>query len=94
MYLHAETSEPTMLFSQTTPDEPPPAPPPCRRPALITLPTLAKFQLVWRRLCDVVLFPSCLVEPTLTAICVLPHQYQPIVNVRYIQAFYDYLNGP
>ena len=25
----------------------PPTPPPCRWPALITLPTLAKFQLVW-----------------------------------------------
>ena len=37
--------------------------------SLITLPTLAKFQLVWRRLCDV-LFPSCLVEHTLTAVCV------------------------
>ena len=36
-------------------------------PALITLPTLAKFPLVWRRLCDVMLFPSCLVEHTLTA---------------------------
>ena len=33
--------------------------------SLITLPTLAKFQLVWRRLCDV-LFPSCFVKHGLT----------------------------
>ena len=42
----SETSEPTMWFSQTTPDEHPPAPPPCRWPALITLRTPTKFQLV------------------------------------------------
>ena len=47
---HSESSEPTMLFSQTTPDENPPTPPPCRWPDLITLPTLTKFQFVWRRL--------------------------------------------
>ena len=69
--LHSENSEPTM-FSQTTPDEHPPKPPPCRWPALVALPTLDKFKLVWRRLCDV-LFPYCLVEHTLTAVCVLPH---------------------
>ena len=61
-----------MLISQTTPDEHPPTPPPCRWPAHITLPTLAKFQLVWRRLCDVVLFRSCLFEYTLAAVCTLP----------------------
>ena len=50
------------FFSQMTPDEHPPTPPPSRCPALITLPTLAKFQLVWHRLCAVVPFPSsCLV---------------------------------
>ena len=49
--LHSENSEPTM-FSQTTPDEHPPTRSPCRWSALITPPTLAKFQLVWRRLCD------------------------------------------
>ena len=36
------------------------------------LPTLAKVSALWRRICDVVLFPSCLVEHTLTAVCVLP----------------------
>ena len=77
VHLHSENSEPTMLFSQTMPDEHPPTPPPCRWPDLITLPTLAKFQLVWRRLCHVVLFPfSYLVEHTLTVVCVLP-KYQP-----------------
>ena len=75
--LHLENSERTMLTSQRTPDEHPPPPPPCRWPDLITLPTLAKFQLVWRRLCHVVLFPfSYLVEHTLTVVCVLP-KYQP-----------------
>ena len=60
--LQSESSEPTILFSQTTPDEHPPTPPPSWWPALFTLPTLAKFQLVWRRLCGVVLFASCLVK--------------------------------
>ena len=68
--LHSESSEPTM-FSQTAPDEHPPMPPPCRWPAVTTSPTLAKFQLVWRRFCDVVVFPSCL-EHTLTALCTTP----------------------
>ena len=68
VHLHSEKSEPTLLISQTAPDEHPPTPPPCRWPALITLPTLAKLQLVWGRLCDVVLFLSCLVEHTLTAV--------------------------
>ena len=71
--LHPENSEPTMLISQTTPEEYPSMPPPCRWPALITLPNIAKFQLAWRRLCDVVLFrSSCLFEHTLTAVCALP----------------------
>ena len=79
--LHSESSEPTM-FSQATPDEHPPTPPPCRWPALLTLPTLAKFQLVWRRLWDPVLFPSSrLVEHTVTTVCVLP-EYQPIKKRR------------
>ena len=72
--LHSENSEPTM-FSQMTPDGHPPTPPPCRCPALITLPALAKSQLLWRRLCDVLFPSSCLVEHTLTAVCVLP-EYQ------------------
>ena len=33
----------------------PPTPPPSRWPALITLPPLAKFQLVYRRLCEALL---------------------------------------
>ena len=33
---------------------------------------ITKFQLVWRRLCDVVFRSSCLFERTLTAVCALP----------------------
>ena len=68
--LHSESSEPIIFLQQTMPDEHPPTPPPTRW-QVITLPHLAKFQLVWRRMCDV-LFPSCLFEHTLTAVCVLP----------------------
>ena len=64
--MHSQSSEPMILLSQTTPDEHPPAPQPCQWPALITLSTLVKFQLVWRRLRDVVLFLSCLVKHGLT----------------------------
>ena len=46
-------------------------PSPSRWSALITLLTLAKFPFVWCRLCDAVLFTSCLVEHTLTAVCVI-----------------------
>ena len=76
--LHSEISEPNMLISRTRHDEHPPTAPSCQWPALITLPTLAKFQLVWRRLCDAVLFrsSSCLFEHTLTAVCILS-EYQP-----------------
>ena len=52
-------------------------PSPSRWPALITLPNLAKYSLVGRRLCDVVLFLSCIVEHTLTAICVLLSRRSP-----------------
>ena len=79
-----------MLIFQTKPDEHPPTPPPCRWPALITLPTLAKFQLVWRRLCYV-LFRSCLFEHTLTAVCALP-KYQSVLNVMCMQTFCDHLH--
>ena len=45
---------------QTMPDEHPPMPPPSRWLAFITLPPLAKFQLVWRRLCGALLSSSSL----------------------------------
>ena len=61
-----------MLFSQLTPDEHPPTPPPCRWLALVTFCTLAKFQLVWRRLCDVLFPSSCLFEHTFTSVYALP----------------------
>ena len=38
----------------------PQTPPPSRWPALITLPPLTKFQLVWRRLCEALLSSSSL----------------------------------
>ena len=63
MRVRSESSEPTMLFSQTMPDEHPPTPPPSRWPALITLPTLAKFQLVWCRLCCAVSLLPCQARP-------------------------------
>ena len=73
--LSLRNSEPTRWFSQMTPDEHPRrhhladgplSSPPCRWPTLITL---TKFELVWRRLCDDVLFrSSCL----LSAPSVLP----------------------
>ena len=81
-----------MSFSQMTADEHPPTPPPCRWPAFITLPTLAKFHLVWRRLCDVVLSrSSCLFEHTLTAVCVLP-EYQPGRKYNVHSKFCEHLN--
>ena len=84
-----ENSEPTM-FPQTTPDEHPATPPPCRWPAFITLPILSKFQLVWRRHCDVVLFRSCcLFEYTSVQLI----EYQLVVNISCIQTFCDHLNA-
>ena len=68
--LRYESFEPTILVSQTMPDEHPSTPPPIRWPALITLPHLANVQFVWRRLCDVVLFPRCLFAHVLPAVCV------------------------
>ena len=69
VFSHAlRNSEPTRWFSQTMPDEHPTTPPPWRWPALFTLRTPTKFQLVWRRLCDDVLFrSSCLFELTICA---------------------------
>ena len=54
---------------------------------------LAKFQLVWSRLCcDVVLFrSSCLFEHTFTAVRALP-EYQSVLNIRCFQTFCDHLN--
>ena len=82
--LHLENSEPTMWFSQTMPGEHRPTSPPCRWSALITLRFLTKFKLVWRRLCDVVLFrSSCLFERTVTAFCTLPeYRLDRISNTR------------
>lgn len=64
--LHAESFEPTIVFPQTMVDKRRSTLRPSRLPALFILPTFAKVQVVWRRLCDVVRFPSCLVEHGLT----------------------------
>ena len=83
--LHSENSEPTISISQTTPDEHPPTPPPCRWPALITLLTLAKFQLVGAAsamLC-------CSAPPACSGTPSLPSEYYPsislVVNMMYIE---------
>ena len=55
-----------IFLPQTMPDEHPPTQPRSRWPPLIASPTLAKLELIYRRLCVVVLFPSCLVKHGLT----------------------------
>ena len=92
--LSLRNSEPTRWFSQMTPDEHPRrhhladgplSSPPCRWPTLITL---TKFELVWRRLCDDVLFrSSCL----LSAPSVLPED-RIRRNIIYIRRFCDHIN--
>ena len=62
--LHSESSERMILFSQTTPAEHPPTPPPCLWPALITLPTSPSFRSFGAA--SDVLLPSCLVKHGLT----------------------------
>ena len=86
----SENSEPTTLFSQKTPDEHPPTPPPCRWPAFITLRTPTKFQLVWRRLYDVLFRSSCLLERTL---CAYPRiGLVVLANIMCIRRFCDHTN--
>ena len=86
-----QNSEPKMLISQTTPDEHIPTPPPCRWPALITLPTLAKFYLAWLHLCDVQFCP-----PACSSTPLWPSVHYPsislFVNIIRIQTFFYYLN--
>ena len=71
------------------PDEHPPPPPPCRWPALITLPTLAKFQLVCLMLC-------CSTPPACPSTPSRPSVHYPsislVVNVMYIQTFCENIN--
>ena len=56
------------------------------------LPTLAKVSALWRRICDVVLFPSsCLFEHTLTAVCALP-EYQSCRKYNAYSIFGDHIN--
>ena len=89
--MHSENSEPTMWFCQTTPDEHPPTPPPCRWPALITLPTLAKFQLV-----SAASVMCCSAPPACSSTPLRPSVHYPsislVVNVMRIQTFCGHLN--
>ena len=69
---HRRSSKSVFFFPPwKIPDEHRPMPPPSRWPSFIILPTLVKFQLVWRRLCDVVLLPSSLLEHNFMAVCIL-----------------------
>ena len=82
-----------MLFSQTIPDEHPPTPLASRWPALITLPHLAKFQLVWRRLCDIVMFvPPASSLSTPLRPSVYNASISLIVNMIYIRTFGDHIH--
>ena len=89
--LRSENSEATMLISQTTPDEHPLMPPPCRWPTLITLPTLAKFQLVGNT--SVML---CYSAPACSSTTLRPSVHNPstslVVNIMCTQTFCDHLN--
>ena len=49
----------------------PPTPPPSRWPGLTNLPPLAKFQLVWRRVCEALLSSSSLAVVRNTRLCCL-----------------------
>ena len=69
--LHSENSEPTIWFFKRRLTTPPGA---TALPMVSShnVTTLAKFQLVWRRLCDVLIL-TFLVEDTVTPVCALPH---------------------
>ena len=89
---HSENSEPTMRFSQTMPDKHPPTPPPCRWPALISLPPLASFSSFGAA--SVML--CCSAPPACSSTPLRPSVHYPIirlvVNVVCIQKLCDYLN--
>ena len=80
-----------MLISQTTPDEHPPTPPPCRWPALITLPSpsFSSFGAASMMLC-------CSVPPACSSTPLQPSMNYPsisiIVNIMCIQTFCEHLN--
>ena len=60
----------TTFPPQTKPDEHPPLPPHSHWPSQRILLTLAKYYLVWCRLCEVMLYPSSLVKGTHTVVSV------------------------
>ena len=80
-----------MWFSQTTPDKPPPTPPPWRYPAFITLRTPTAFQVVWGRRCDVLFRSSYVLERTLTAGAHYP-SISVVANKMHIQKKCGHLN--
>ena len=89
--LYGANTAPRRLAIIPLDDEVPPTPPPNRLSTYIILPTLTKFHLVWRRVCDVMLLFSCLFEHTLTDLCVQPI-YQSGRKYKYIRTCSDKLN--
>ena len=89
--LHSENSEPTMLISQTTPDKHPSTPPLCRWSALVSLPTLTEFQLVW---CAA--FVMCCSAPACCSITPLRASVHytsiSLVNIPYTQNICEHLH--
>ena len=89
--LHSENSEATVFFSKTMPDDLPPTPLPCRWPALVTLPTLAKVQLI--------LAPPvmCCFPPASSSTPLWPSVCYPsislVVSIMYIRIFCHQLSA-
>ena len=80
-----EKSEHTMQVSQTTPDEHPPTPPPCRWSARITLRTSTKFQHV--DAASVVMTYVLFRSPSLCY-----PRIGLVVNIIYIRRYFDQIN--
>ena len=74
-----------LIVSPSSPPPPyPPTPPPSPWPALTTLRTPTKFRLLYRRLCDAVLFRSpCIFDRTLACYLILGL----VVNMLHIHRF-------
>ena len=81
----SEKSEHTMQVSQTTPDEHPPTPPPCRWSARITLRTSTKFQHV--DAASVVMTYVLFRSPSLCY-----PRIGLVVNIIYIRRYFDQIN--
>ena len=79
-----------LIVSPSSPPPPyPPTPPPSPWPALTTLRTPTKFRLLYRRLCDAVLFRSpCIFEGALACQLILGL----VVNIPYVRRFGHRIN--